>query len=68
MKHALALVISCLLKDAVTIADYTVSERSWYVLSEHFPRGPKQVLTETNVIPRMETANGRVQLQCDGTR
>jgi hypothetical protein len=68
MKHALALLISGLFNDAVTIADYTVSERSWYVLSEHFPGRPKQILTGTNVIPRMETANGRVQLKCDGTR
>jgi hypothetical protein len=31
------------------------------VLSEHFPRGPKQILTGTNVIPRMETSNVTTQ-------
>jgi hypothetical protein len=30
IKHALALVISGLFNDAVSISDYTVSERAWY--------------------------------------
>jgi len=60
MKHALALVISCLFNDVVSISYYTLLERSCYYPSISL-EGGKQVLTGMNLIPQMETGNGTTQ-------